>query len=192
MPVAANEAAVPTPETEAVKAFAPAVGLEVGVQETTPLEFVVDEAQLATEAPEVVVAQVTVMPAPTALPWVSLTVACKALLRAEPAVTLWLLEAVTTLIEAGLPGMPVAEKEAAVPTPETEAVNVLVPTIELRVGVQVAIPLEFVVEVAQPLIEAPLVEVAQVTAMPELTALPFTSSTKACRVLLRAEPAAVL
>jgi len=71
--VAKNEAAVPTPETEAVKVFAPTVVLEVGVQAATPLEFVVDEAQLATEAPLVEVAQVTAMPEPTALPLASLT-----------------------------------------------------------------------------------------------------------------------
>ena len=65
--------------------------------------MVVEAAQPATKAPVVVVAQVTAVPEATEEPEESLTVTCKGLLRAEPAVTLWLFEAVTTEILAGGP-----------------------------------------------------------------------------------------
>jgi hypothetical protein len=73
VPVAANEAGVATPATDAVKTLDPAVELKVGAQEATPLELVVEEVHPVVDAPAVVVAQLTAMPAPTVLPPESVT-----------------------------------------------------------------------------------------------------------------------
>ena len=83
--------------------------------------------------------------------------------------------AVTTEIDAGLPAVPVAVNEADVPTPAVDAVKLFDPSVVLSVGVQDAIPLEFVVDAEQPEADAPVVVVAQVTVIPELTVLLFES-----------------
>jgi hypothetical protein len=90
-----------------------------------------------------------------------------------------LLLALTTAIDAGDPAVPVAVNVAGVATPEVEAVKLLLPAVVLKVGVHEAMPLEFVVEEEQPETEAPVVVVAQVTAMPDPTAFPLESLTRA-------------
>jgi hypothetical protein len=161
VPVSEKLAGVPTPETLAVTVSAPvAVGCAVTLAKPLLLVTAVAPDGKLTPLP----AKVTVAP-DTTPPDAFLTIATRGLVKFVPTGDVWP-EPEDTAMLAGGAAVPVSEKLAGVPTPETLAVTVRAP-VAVGCAVTLAKPLLLVTAVAPEGKLTPLP--AKVTVAPDTT-----------------------
>jgi hypothetical protein len=186
-----NVAEVVPPDTLAVTVYAPAVALAVAVALVWPLASVAAGTLSLAEAPFTGTAvNVTVAPL-TGLLLASVTVTASGLPNAVPTAVLCVPPLATLTFDAA-PAVFVRLNVADVVPPETLAVTLYAPTMELAVAVTLATPEEFVIAVGLERVAlAPDDGGVNVTVAP-LTGLPPPSVTVACNVVANCVPTAAL